>query len=91
MNFGSIGDLYKIRFDSDESGRNPSWFLNKVELKDMDTGEEFLLFCERWLGRNPDGKEKATVQNFREIPVVRVGIEPLPGASELTFLVMNTT
>lgn len=39
MDFGEIGDLLKVRFEIDGSGGHPDYFLEWIELRDLDTDE----------------------------------------------------
>ena len=68
VDFGEIGDLYKLRLEVGEGQRvsRVDW----VSVRDLDTGEELELECGKGLG----GEE----QRFRELPMLRVGQEPLP-------------
>ena len=78
VDFGKIGDLVKVRFEIDESGEQPDYYLDYVELMDMDTEEKILLRVEKWLkvaGKDP--KEKW--QSFREVSVFRPLGSVLPG------------
>uniref|UniRef100_A0A915E863 Uncharacterized protein n=1 Tax=Ditylenchus dipsaci TaxID=166011 RepID=A0A915E863_9BILA len=49
VDFGDIGELLKIRLEVDGSGDSPDYFLNFVELKDLDTEEQFAVMCGKWL------------------------------------------
>lgn len=74
MDFGDIGDLLKVRIEIDGNGINPDFFLNKVELKDLDTDEKMVSIVKKWLKFS--GAEKYN-QPFREFPVFRTALEPL--------------
>uniref|UniRef100_A0A915B332 PLAT domain-containing protein n=1 Tax=Parascaris univalens TaxID=6257 RepID=A0A915B332_PARUN len=74
VDFGDIGDLLKIRIEVDGSGVSPDYFLNKVELRDLDTEERMVCFVGKWLRWK--GNEKH-VQPYREFPVFRAAFEPL--------------
>ncbi|KAI1733284.1 PLAT/LH2 domain-containing protein [Ditylenchus destructor] len=75
VDFGDIGELLKIRLEVDGNGDSPDYFLNFVELKDLDTEEQFAVMCGKWLRWN--SSEKGT-QSFRELLAFHVGVEPLP-------------
>ena len=45
-------------------------------MKDIDTGEELVFPCKRWLSRDEDDHEIC-----RELPVIRRGEPTLPGTS----------
>ncbi|XP_035657481.1 lipoxygenase homology domain-containing protein 1-like [Branchiostoma floridae] len=70
---GDVGKIYKIRLEQDNSGTDPGWKVNKVELAHPSTGENLVFTCERWLATNQDDG-----QTCRELPTVREGEETLP-------------
>ncbi|CEF68656.1 PLAT/LH2 domain and Doublecortin domain and Lipase/lipooxygenase, PLAT/LH2 domain and Myosin-like IQ motif-containing domain and P-loop containing nucleoside triphosphate hydrolase domain-containing protein [Strongyloides ratti] len=74
IDLGDIGQLLKIRIDIDGTGIKPNFFIRKIEMKDLDTGEEFVLFCNKWLKYKSLEKSE---QSFREFPIYRPGFEPL--------------
>lgn len=76
MDFGEIGDLLKIRIEIDGNGEMPNYYLNYVELRDLDTEERMVSYVRKWLKIGCDEKN---VQPFREFPVFRAAFEPLNG------------
>lgn len=44
-----IGSLVKIRVGHDNSGGNPSWFLNNISITDMQANSTWKFPCYRWL------------------------------------------
>nr|XP_006819461.1 PREDICTED: uncharacterized protein LOC100374130 [Saccoglossus kowalevskii] len=55
----SLGDIQFINIWHDNSGQgeNKSWFLNQIEIKDLQTNEKFYFLCDRWLAVDEeDGK-----------------------------------
>uniref|UniRef100_A0A158R5F9 Doublecortin domain-containing protein n=1 Tax=Syphacia muris TaxID=451379 RepID=A0A158R5F9_9BILA len=74
VDFGDIGDLLKIRIEIDGNGDSPDYFLDKVELRDMDTEERMVSFVGKWLRW---GTSDAYQQPYREFPVFRAAFEPL--------------
>ncbi|KAL2100047.1 hypothetical protein ACEWY4_004441 [Coilia grayii] len=44
-----LGLVYKIRIRHDNSMLRPDWYLQEVKIVDMDTEEEAMFMCERWL------------------------------------------
>lgn len=46
-----LGQVFKIRVRHDNSFLSPDWYLEEVEVIDLDTEEDFLFLCERWLSR----------------------------------------
>ena len=76
MDFGNIGELYKIRIEIDGNGSKPNFFLDFVEFKDLDTEEQFTVMCKKWL--RIKGK-KYGAQSFRELPAFHIGVEAFKG------------
>lgn len=64
----------KIRIEIDGNGDLPNYYLEKVELRDMDTEERMVSYVEKWLIWNP---QEPNQQPFREFPVFRAAFEPL--------------
>ena len=44
-----LGDLSYIRIWHDNSGKNPSWYLSKVAIHDLNTNKKYLFINEAWL------------------------------------------
>uniref|UniRef100_A0AAY4A0E6 PLAT domain-containing protein n=1 Tax=Denticeps clupeoides TaxID=299321 RepID=A0AAY4A0E6_9TELE len=51
-----LGQVFKILIRHDNSMLSPDWYLEQVEIVDVDTEEEFLFLCERWLSRKREDK-----------------------------------
>nr|CAB3263471.1 lipoxygenase homology domain-containing protein 1-like [Phallusia mammillata] len=49
-----LGKLYKVHIRHDNALINPSWFLGRIEIEDVETGERFVFHCERWLAKGKD-------------------------------------
>ncbi len=52
-----IGDLTKLHIEHDNAMISPDWFLDKVEVINMDTNESVVFPCNRWLGKKHDDHE----------------------------------
>jgi hypothetical protein len=53
-----IGELTKLHIEHDNSGMfTADWFLDKVEVTQMDTNETTVFPCNRWLGKKHDDHE----------------------------------
>uniref|UniRef100_A0A158Q900 Doublecortin domain-containing protein n=1 Tax=Elaeophora elaphi TaxID=1147741 RepID=A0A158Q900_9BILA len=74
VDFGQIGDLLKVRIEIDGNGEMPNYYLDYVELRDLDTEERMVSYVRKWLKIGCDGKN---AQPFREFPVFRAAFEPL--------------
>ncbi|CAG9537579.1 unnamed protein product [Cercopithifilaria johnstoni] len=74
VDFGEIGDLLKVRIEIDGNGEMPDYYLDYVELKDLDTEEQMVSYVRKWLKIGCDEKN---AQPFREFPVFRAAFEPL--------------
>lgn len=59
---GSLGSLKEITITHDNSGRNPSWFLENVTIKDKQTDKQWIFPVNRWLAvEKGDGQIEVTV------------------------------
>uniref|UniRef100_A0A8B9JBS6 Polycystic kidney disease 1 like 2a n=1 Tax=Astyanax mexicanus TaxID=7994 RepID=A0A8B9JBS6_ASTMX len=45
----NLGDLQSIRLWHDNSGTHPAWFVNKVMVQDLETGQKWHFLCSSWL------------------------------------------
>ncbi|XP_059927849.1 polycystin-1-like protein 2 isoform X1 [Gadus macrocephalus] len=45
----SIGELQSIRVWHDNSGEHPAWYINKVMVQDLETGQKWHFLCNSWL------------------------------------------
>ncbi|XP_014843096.1 PREDICTED: polycystic kidney disease protein 1-like 2 isoform X1 [Poecilia mexicana] len=45
----SLGDLQSIRLWHDNSGDHPAWYVNKVTVQDLETGQKWHFLCNSWL------------------------------------------
>jgi len=53
-----IGELTKLHIEHDNSGlKSADWFLDKVEVINLETDETIVFPCNRWLGRKHDDHE----------------------------------
>ncbi|KAI6238357.1 hypothetical protein M3Y99_00697700 [Aphelenchoides fujianensis] len=73
--FNGIGELLKLRIEIDGEGEQPDYFLDQVELRDLDTQHRCVVPCGKWLRW---GSTKKGDQPFREVLTFRLGAEPLP-------------
>ncbi|CAN9507150.1 unnamed protein product [Ophioblennius macclurei] len=56
-----LGDIQSIRLQHDNAGGNPSWYINKVIIQDLQTRAVCHFFCECWLSADRgDGMTKKT-------------------------------
>ncbi|XP_061603543.1 lipoxygenase homology domain-containing protein 1 [Phyllopteryx taeniolatus] len=46
-----LGQVFKIKIRHDNTMMSADWYLDQVEVLDVDTEEVFLFLCERWLSR----------------------------------------
>lgn len=58
-----IGIPFKLRISHDNSGKNPGWHLDRVELENFKTKEKYYFNCNRWLDKNEDDESI-----IRELP-----------------------
>ncbi|KAM3841839.1 oxygen-regulated protein 1 [Vipera latastei] len=75
INLKNIGEPYKIRIGHDNSGKNPSWYLNEIRFQKMNLPSEqeicFPVNC--WLS-----EDQGDGDTWREIPIRRSKKECLP-------------
>ncbi|KAK3561831.1 hypothetical protein QTP86_017067, partial [Hemibagrus guttatus] len=45
----SLGDLQSIRLWHDNSGEHPDWYVNRVMVQDLETGQIWNILCNSWL------------------------------------------
>ncbi|KAI6230554.1 Doublecortin family protein [Aphelenchoides fujianensis] len=62
--FNGIGELLKLRIEIDGEGEQPDYFLDQVELRDLDTQHRCVVPCGKWLRW---GSTKKGDQPFREV------------------------
>ncbi|XP_066916818.1 uncharacterized protein [Clytia hemisphaerica] len=46
----SIGKIRKIKIWHDNTGSDPSWYLERVIIRSMVSGEKFFFYCNKWIG-----------------------------------------
>ena len=57
-----LGNIYKAKIRHDNSMLNPSWFLDRIDVKDSETDRTYQFICERWLAKKKeDGKIARTL------------------------------
>ncbi|MGH0156164.1 UNVERIFIED_CONTAM: hypothetical protein FKN15_047648 [Acipenser sinensis] len=52
-----LGQIYKLNIRHDNTMMSADWYLDQVEIMDMDTEETYLFQCERWLSKNKEDKK----------------------------------
>ncbi|CAF4073398.1 unnamed protein product, partial [Rotaria sordida] len=52
-----LGKLNKLHIEHDNALFSPDWFLDKVEVINMETDEKVVFRCHRWLGKKHDDHE----------------------------------
>ncbi|XP_035688691.1 polycystic kidney disease protein 1-like 2 [Branchiostoma floridae] len=60
----SLGPLLYIQIWHDDTGRDPSWFLDQVVINDMQEDKKYIFVCRRWLA-----SDKEDSQTIRILPV----------------------
>ncbi|XP_029365801.1 lipoxygenase homology domain-containing protein 1-like [Echeneis naucrates] len=51
-----LGQVFKIRIRHDNSKMGADWYLDQVELLDVETEEVYMFLCERWLSTKKEDK-----------------------------------
>ena len=54
-----LGNLFKVKLRHDNSNFSPSWFVDRVEIRDLETDKLYPFVCERWLSKK---KEEGKIQ-----------------------------
>ncbi|KAJ8306151.1 hypothetical protein KUTeg_016696 [Tegillarca granosa] len=84
ISIGNVGEIYKIRIGHDNTGDNPGWLCDEIRMKDVDTHEELVFPCHRWMARDEDDseicREMAAVRRGEPIlPVLRYEVQVITG------------
>ncbi|KAI4894673.1 hypothetical protein NFI96_015585 [Prochilodus magdalenae] len=51
-----LGQIFKIKVRHDNSMLGADWYLDQVEVVDVDTEEVYMFLCERWLSKKKEDK-----------------------------------
>nr|XP_055024965.1 lipoxygenase homology domain-containing protein 1 isoform X1 [Misgurnus anguillicaudatus] len=51
-----LGQIFKIRIRHDHSMAGADWYLDQVEVVDVETEEVYMFLCERWLSKKKEDK-----------------------------------
>lgn len=54
-----LGELFEIDIRHDNTNFSPAWYLDKVEVKDVEENKNYVFHCERWLAKNKDDGQLA--------------------------------
>jgi PLAT/LH2 domain len=57
LNLGELGDLQRVRVRHDNTGFGPGWFLDRIQIRNETTDQEWTFPCNRWLARDEDDGE----------------------------------
>ncbi|XP_015232597.1 PREDICTED: lipoxygenase homology domain-containing protein 1-like isoform X1 [Cyprinodon variegatus] len=52
-----LGQVFKIRIRHDNTMVGADWYLDQVEVQDMETEEVYMFLCERWLSKKKEDKQ----------------------------------
>lgn len=74
INLKDIGEIYKVRIGHNNSGKDPRWYLEEIQLENMDTCELFCLTVDSWIAENENDGDR-----WKEMPIVRTNKASLPG------------
>ena len=66
MELEDIAPLKKIRLISDGKGSRPDWYVDKVELRNMESGDLTVFRLEDWLSRHRGHSPSLT----RDVPAI---------------------
>ncbi|XP_066499349.1 lipoxygenase homology domain-containing protein 1 [Hoplias malabaricus] len=51
-----LGQIFKIKVRHDNSMLGADWYLDQIEIIDLDTDEVYMFLCERWLSKKKEDK-----------------------------------
>ncbi|XP_029915187.1 lipoxygenase homology domain-containing protein 1 [Myripristis murdjan] len=83
-----LGQVYKIRIRHDNSMIGADWYLDQVEVLDLETEEVYMFLCERWLSTKKEDKriertffvkgyegERHSDPNLKKIAQAKMGLD----------------
>ncbi|KAM6965464.1 lipoxygenase homology domain-containing protein 1 [Aplochiton taeniatus] len=83
-----LGQVYKIRIRHDNSMLGADWYLDQVEVVDVETEEVYMFLCERWLSKQKEDKriertffvmgyegERSSDPNSKKIAQAKLGLD----------------
>ncbi|KAG7499250.1 lipoxygenase-likey domain-containing protein 1 isoform X1 [Solea senegalensis] len=79
-----LGQVFKIKIRHDNSMMNADWYLDQVEVADVDTEEVYLFLCERWLSRKREDRRISRVFYVKGYEGVRDSANSKKKSSALT-------
>eukprot|EP00794_Sanderia_malayensis_P008787 gene8787-9725_t len=59
-----LGKITRVQIWHNNAGSNPSWFLSRVVIKNLLSGEKFFFFCNRWLAVD---REDGAIDRYFEV------------------------
>lgn len=45
----NLGKLTHLRIWHDNTGKSPSWYFKRMQVLNVQTGEQYFFICDRWL------------------------------------------
>ncbi|XP_061881566.1 lipoxygenase homology domain-containing protein 1-like isoform X1 [Entelurus aequoreus] len=83
-----LGQVFKVRIRHDNSMMGADWYLDQVEVLDVDTEEVYMFLCERWLSKKKEDKrlertlfvkgyegERNADPNFKKMAEAKLGLD----------------
>ena len=64
-----VGSLKKVRVSHDGKGARKHWFLDRVEMTNLQTQKLYQFECQKWLSKNKDISEGLSI----DIPLHKAG------------------
>jgi len=52
-----LGNIYKLKLRHDNSNFSPCWFVDRVDIRDVETDKLYPFVCERWLSKKKEDKK----------------------------------
>ena len=62
-----LGKLMKLKIRHDDSGFNASWFLDRIEVKDVEKDQMTIFHAERWLSKDKGKGQKIECNLYAKV------------------------
>lgn len=85
-----LGKMTHLKIWHDNSGKSPNWYFRRMQLLDIQTGEQFFFICDRWLAVEEDDGQvnsilKLLINDTIEIESFKIErVIPVAGKHDLT-------
>jgi hypothetical protein len=83
IEYPDLGNLESVHVRHDNQNDAPAWFLEKVIVKDEETGQEWVFLCGKWIGTasKEEGLPKVGCENEKQLRSINTNV-----ATEVNFI-----